>query len=74
MKASGAVRTIEILRDVFWKSNGSQQVAIAVDTIIDEIEKQSKYDQAEALALSSYIAKKDIAAFRKDLKATADRG
>jgi hypothetical protein len=69
MKASRAVRTIEILRGVVEKSAGDQQVANAVDTIIDEIAKQAGRDPAEALALSAYISKKDVVEFREDLKA-----
>lgn len=69
MKASRAVRTIEILRSVVEKSAGDQQVANAVDTIIDEIAKQAGHDPAEASALSVYISKKDVVEFREDLKA-----
>jgi hypothetical protein len=71
MKASRAVRTIEILRGVVEKSAGDQQVANAVDTIIDEIAKQAGRDPAEASALSAYISKKDVVEFREDLKATS---
>jgi uncharacterized protein YpuA (DUF1002 family) len=68
MKASGAVRTIEILRSVVKKSNRDQQVANAVDTIIDEIAKQARHDPAEASALSAYISTKDVVEFREDLR------
>jgi hypothetical protein len=68
MKASGAVRTIEVLRSVVKKSNHDRQVANAVDTIIDEIAKQARHDPAEASALSAYISTKDLLEFREALK------
>jgi uncharacterized protein YpuA (DUF1002 family) len=68
MKASGAVRTIETLRTVVKKSNGDQQVANAVDTIIDEIAKQARHDPAEASALAAYILQKDVVKFREELR------
>lgn len=71
MKASGAVRTIEILRSVVEKSDGDQHVANAVDTIINEIARQARRDPVESSALSAYISKKDVVEFREDLKALA---
>ncbi|SMP79734.1 hypothetical protein [Noviherbaspirillum suwonense] len=69
MKASRAVRTIEILRGVVEESKGNKQVATAVATIINEISEQARRDPAESSALQAYISKQDVVDFREDLKA-----
>ena len=68
MKASGAVRTIEVLRVVVEKSNGDHELAHVVGKSVNEIEKQARYDPAEAAALSAYISKTDVTRFLDELK------